>query len=146
LSLTVAGLGIFFATLMYYKQTLSAEKISEKFKPIYKTLIHLYWMDELYEWAVVNNLLRLNNFLANFDNRVIDQVLVDGWAPVTITASMRSGDFDNRTIDQTLVDGTGKVVQISGREVRKIQTGKIQQYLLIGLGAVCIILILLTLW
>jgi len=146
LSLAVAGLGIFLAYLIYYKHTLSAEKISEKFTPMYKTLTHLYWVDELYEWAIINNLLRLNNFLANFDNRVIDQVLVDGWAPVTITASTRSGDFDNRAIDQTLVDGTGKVVQISGREVRKIQTGKIQQYLLIGLGTVCAILILVTLW
>ncbi|MBI2646383.1 MAG: NADH-quinone oxidoreductase subunit L [Deltaproteobacteria bacterium] len=143
LSLAVAGLGIFFATLIYYKQTLSAEKISEKFSSIYKTLTHLYWIDELYEWAVINNLLRLNNFLANFDNRVIDQVLVDGWAPITVKTSRGSGDFDNRVIDQTLVDGTGKVVQASGREVRKIQTGKIQQYLLIGLGAVCGILILL---
>ncbi len=143
LSLAVAGLGISLAYLTYYKRTLSAEKISEQFKTMYKTLTHLYWIDELYEWVVINNLLRLNNFLANFDNRVIDQVLVDGWAPVTITASTRSGDFDNRAIDQTLVDGTGKVVQISGREVRKIQTGKIQQYLLIGLGAVCGILILL---
>ena len=143
LSLAVAGLGIFFAYLIYYKQTLSAEKISEKFASIYKTLTHLYWVDELYEWAVINNLLRLNNFLANFDNRVIDQVLVDGWAPVTVKTSTCSGDFDNRVIDQTLVDGTGKVVQASGREVRKIQTGKIQQYLLIGLGVVCGILILL---
>ena len=39
-----------------------------------------------------------------------------------------------------------KLPQVSGREVRKIQTGKIQQYLLIGLGAVCGILIFLTLW
>ncbi len=145
LSLTMAGCGILFAYLIYYKQTLSSEKIAEKFKCIYKTLTHLYWIDELYEWAVIHNLLRLNTLLAHFDNRVIDQVLVDGWAPITISTSTNSGDFDNRAIDQMLVDGTGKVVRASGKEVRKIQTGKIQQYLLVGLGAVCGILILLTL-
>lgn len=143
LSLFVVFLGIFLSYLTYFKKVISSEKMTEKFQRIYKTLTHLYWIDELTEWLIVNNQIRLNNFLANFDNRVIDETLVDGWAPVTAKTSLVSGDFDNRAIDQTLVDGIGRVMGQTGTEVRKIQTGKVQQYLLLGLGAACITLLIL---
>jgi NADH-quinone oxidoreductase subunit L len=143
LSLSVVTLGILLSYLTYFKKIIPAEKIAEKFQGIYKTLTNLYWIDEFYEWLIVNNQIRLNNFLANFDNRVIDETLVDGWAPITAKTSFVSGDFDNRAIDQTLVDGTGRIIGKTGTEVRKIQTGKIQQYLLLGLGAVCITLLIL---
>ncbi len=143
LSLSIVALGISLSYLTYFKKMISSQKIAEKFQRIYNTLTHLYWIDEIYEWLIVNNQIRLNNFLANFDNRVIDETLVDGWAPITAKTSFVSGDFDNRAIDQTLVDGTGKVIGQTGTEVRKIQTGKIQQYLLLGLGAVCITLLII---
>lgn len=146
LSLIVVAIGILLSYLTYMKKIISAEKISEKFKGIYKTLTNLYWVDEFYEWLIVKNQIRLNNALANFDNRVIDETLVDRWGPMTAKTSLVSGDFDNRAIDQTLVDGTGRVVGRSGIEVRKIQTGKIQQYLLLGLGVACATLLIILFW
>ncbi|HBQ20703.1 MAG: hypothetical protein A2Z91_07065 [Deltaproteobacteria bacterium GWA2_38_16] len=145
LSLFVAGSGILLSYLMYMKKVLNPDTLAQRFKYIYNTLIHLYWIDELYEWAILNNVVRLNNLLAHFDNRVIDQVMVDGWAPVTIQTSRGSGNFDNRVIDELLVDGTGQMVGASGKQTVKIQTGKVQQYILVGLGSVCVLLILLTL-
>jgi len=142
LSLSAAFLGILLAYLMYFIKVLSPERIAQNCQGIYRALTHLYWIDDFYEWAILRNQVRLNNWLANFDNRIIDRILVDGWASITTKTSTASGDFDNRVIDETLVDGTGRVVARSGKQIRKIQTGQIQQYLLTGLGALVTILIL----
>ncbi len=142
LSITVVAIGILMAYLMYYRKSLNPDTLAQKFKGIYQTLTHLYWIDDLYEWAIIRNHLRLNTLLAMFDNDVIDQKIVDGWAPITVNTSTRSGDFDNYAIDQTLVDGTGKTIGQCGIEVRKIQTGHVQHYLLVGLGAFVISLVI----
>jgi len=142
LSIAVALLGILVAYLMYIAKSIDPKQLSERFSGIYRTLVHLYWIDELYEWAIIKNQIRLNNFMANMDNRFIDRILVDGWAPVTAKTSYASGHFDNTAIDETLVDGTAKVIGRSGQELRKVQTGQIQQYLLIGLGGLILGLVL----
>ncbi|OGQ13548.1 MAG: hypothetical protein A3B70_08575 [Deltaproteobacteria bacterium RIFCSPHIGHO2_02_FULL_40_11] len=145
LSIALAGTGIFLSYLFYFKGVLSAKNWAHRFQSMYQTLVHLYWVDELYEWTVVRPLIRLNNFMAHFDNRVIDDRLVDGWVPLTSNTAFYSGDFDNVAIDQTLVDGTGLSIAKGGMEVRKIQTGRIQQYLILALAALCIILLILML-
>jgi len=142
LSVAMAAGGILLAYLMYIKKTLSAEHLANTFKGVYRTLVNLYWIDELYEWAIIRNQVRLNNVLARFDNEFIDRILVDGWSPITKKTSTISGDFDNQVIDEKLVDGSAKVIGRAGAEVRKIQTGQIQQYLMIGLGAIIVGLVL----
>src|SRR3990167_7305622 len=53
LSIALAGTGIFLSYLFYFKGVLSAKNWAHRFQSMYQTLVHLYWVDELYEWTVV---------------------------------------------------------------------------------------------
>jgi len=108
LNLTVMGLsivaalgGIYLAWLMYGAKTLSPQKISAAFGPMYNILYHKYWFDELY-------------------NGVIVQYGVLGTA-----ALMKL--FDTIVIDGA-VNGVGKVTRSAGAVLRQVQTGRLQNY------------------
>lgn len=141
LSLILATGGILLSYLFYLKKPELPQRLAQNTQAIYQTLIHLYWIDELYQKIIIQPLLKLNTFLADRDNRWIDQKLVDGWKPLTTQTSKGSGHFDNIVIDETLVDGSAVVVSTSAIQLRKIQTGKVQQYVLMAIGAFCILLI-----
>jgi len=65
-----------------------------------------------------------------FDVRVLDR-LVDLAGPVTRTLADLAASVDVRVIDST-VNSVGDAVLIGGRFIRPIQTGKVQNYLLLA--------------
>jgi NADH-quinone oxidoreductase subunit L len=114
ISLLVACLGIALASLMYNMKLLSPEKIGRWFKPVYQLFLNKYWMDTLYEKIFVNNIL-LNKLFAGF--QWIDTHIVDGAA-----------------------NGAGDVTVVSGKALRRVQTGQLQVYALtIAIGIIAII-------
>ncbi len=114
IALIIALLGIFLAYAIYSAKWLSPEKIGDMFRPAYTVLINKYGLDVLYEKVIVGSALLggLFTWFQRFDVRAVDGA-ANGVAAVTI---------------------------VSGKAMRRVQTGQLQIYALtIGLGLVAII-------
>ncbi len=135
LSLAVAALGVLFSTMVYLKKLISADKLKAAFGPLHKILEHKYYFDELYLNVLVQKgLLTWNRALATFDDKVVDRIFVDGWADIVMVVKTIVGKFDDIFVDRILVDGTGQITALSGWVLRIVQTGRVQQYLMVALA------------
>ena len=77
---------------------------------------------------------------AIFDKLVIDGI-VNGIASISERFSVFSGKVDHRIVDG-LVNGVADVTREFGDRVRRVQTGRIQNYLVFAvLGAIVLILV-----
>jgi NADH-quinone oxidoreductase subunit L len=127
LSLFVAGLGILLAYTTYYWKRISADEVAARLAPIYTFLQRKWYFDELYHAAVVRVTIGVSRVLRWFDDRAIDG-LVNGAAFVTRISSSTSGRFDNVVIDG-MVNLIAYITGFFGLVLRKVQTGKVQTYI-----------------
>jgi NADH-quinone oxidoreductase subunit L len=137
ISTIVAASGIALAWLIYYKKTISADKLAERFRPIHTLLYNKYYFDELYDLIIVRPALAIGRFMWSFDARVVDG-LVNGTGRATILWSDIKEWFDTYIVDGA-VNGTGWVVRQSGAALRFLQTGAVQFYALFVLLMVIIL-------
>ena len=140
LSIFVAGLGILLSTAFYYWKKFSADAMAERFKPVYNFLLNKWHFDDLYNSTVVAGTHLFSRVSAWFDLKVVDG-LVNGVAKVTVLGSWASGWHDNKIVDG-LVNLTANVVGWFGATLREVQTGRVQSYILMALGAVVLLYIL----
>ena len=126
-SLILAGSGILLAFGFYYWKKLSADKLVEKIRPLYNFSLNKWYFDEFYDGVIVKGLIKLTLVFRWFDNNIIDGA-VNGVAYLAKKSSSGSGKFDNSFIDG-LVNLTGSIVMFFGLIFRKIQTGKVQNYI-----------------
>jgi NADH-quinone oxidoreductase subunit L len=127
ISLLVAGAGILLAFAFYYWKKFDADKLAEKIKPLYTFSINKWYFDEFYEGVIVRGTMGLTMVFKWIDNNIIDGV-VNGVASLTQRGSSGTGKFDNSFIDG-LVNLVGSIVMFFGLLFRKIQTGKVQNYI-----------------
>ncbi len=140
LSLLIAAGGIYLAYLTYYKGRISADAWADRFSFTYRLIYNKWYFDELYHFIVIRPTLAIRSFLGWFDQKVIDGV-VNGAARITTFISFLEGRFDNIVIDG-LVNQTAGAVIGAGSIFRKIQTGRVQTYIMFALvGAIIIFLI-----
>jgi NADH-quinone oxidoreductase subunit L len=144
LSILVASLGIGLSWLMYYKKKLSADEWAKKTGPLYKLSLNKYYFDEHYQKYLIQPTLRLAEKIAYIDWELYDKYFINGFGRITDWLSRITGKLDYEGIDQTLVDGTGRTIGRFGSSLKKVQTGKIQNYLLFVLAGVIIILVFQT--
>ena len=112
-SVIVALLGIFVAYRMYVKDPTLPERMSERAQGVYKALSGKYYVDELYDFIVVN--------------------------PIKRTALIFWSVFDTLGIDGA-VNGIASIFQRGSWRVRWVQSGLIQNYALgLFLGVVVIL-------
>jgi len=86
ISVVVAVLGVALAFRVYGKR--AEEPLARSAPKIYDTLVHKYWVDELYDLAVVRTVYRMSRRLWTFwDEKVVDgavngvgRVFESGWA------------------------------------------------------------------
>jgi len=124
---TVVGIsGIYLAYLMYYKKSVSAEAMAERFKGLYKFLYNKYYFDEVYQKLVLNPVVAFADFMWKFDARVIDGA-VNGTGWLTIKWSDIKEWFDTWIVDGA-VNGSGWVVRQGANILRYLQTGSMQFY------------------
>lgn len=136
LSLLVAGLGILLAFTTYYWRKINADTIATRLAPLYRFLQKKWYFDELYDAAVVRVTIGATRVLRWFDDRVIDGI-VNGTAFVTKISSFTSGRFDNVVIDG-MVNLVGYITGFSGLVLRKVQTGRVQTYIVFVIFGVMI--------
>ena len=133
--------------------------------PVHTVLKNKYYFDELYHATFVRGAIALANIFFYFDNRwVVDPIVnlagrfgrplaevsaifdlrvVDGLVDLAGRAgaalSALSGIFDLGVVDR-IVDGLGQMADAMGRSLRRIQTGRAQNYLLVALVTVLMLL------
>jgi NADH-quinone oxidoreductase subunit L len=108
--------------------------------PVFTLLRDKYYFDELYNTLFV----RPANWLAEtFASVWVDKGVIDGTLHLIGRAALRLGRVFRDYIDTPIVNGSGdlaaNLVQRFGRAFRVIQTGKVQQYLLIAMAIVVVI-------
>jgi len=142
LSISVVALGIGLSVLMYLKKILSADVWSQRAGFLYNWSKNKYYFDENYNRLIYQPALRLANKVAWIDWDLYDKYFINGFGHLTEWLSRVVGKFDFDGIDQGLVDGTGRLVNHLGSAFRKIQTGRIQNYLLYVTAGVIIMMII----
>jgi NADH-quinone oxidoreductase subunit L len=141
LSIIVAGTGILVSALFYHWKTFSAEAVAARFRSIYKVLWNKYYFDEFYNGVLVAFTVWGARVLGWIDLRGVDGI-VNGVAFVTRAAfSKFIGWFDNTFVDG-MVNWVAKITWGVGGRVRRVQTGMIQNYLLIVLGGVVLLILI----
>ncbi|GAH67747.1 unnamed protein product, partial [marine sediment metagenome] len=102
--------------------------------PIHTLLRRKYYFDELYDVLFV----RPAYWLAEtFSYKWIDRGVIDGILHGIGRFMMRVGDFLRKYIDLPVINGTAdrfsEAVKGAGESFRVVQTGRVQQYLIVGL-------------
>jgi NADH:ubiquinone oxidoreductase subunit 5 (subunit L)/multisubunit Na+/H+ antiporter MnhA subunit len=127
LSLACAGAGILVAWRMHRAGSLSLEQWRLANPPLYRVLANKYYVDEFYNRTFIAATLTLSRVSGWFDKVVIDAV-VNAVGRFETGLSELAGLVDKFGVDG-LVNFIGNFVRDTGNEVRQIQTGRIQNYL-----------------
>ncbi len=137
ISIFVAITGIACAWFFYLKNTTAIGGIQRALMPLYKFSLNKWYIDELYEFAVVGTFMFIARSCAWFDTNIVDGA-VNGIGNVTILVSRISGWFDKYVVDG-FVNLTAGITQFIGLMFRQVQTGKIQTYMAWTLAGVVVL-------
>jgi NADH-quinone oxidoreductase subunit L len=141
ISVVIALVGFGVARSLYRDgKSQTPAELAARYPRIYRLIFNKYYVDEIYDALVVRPFLALTRALRWLDDRVVDGA-VNFAAWLTRMFSALDG-----LIDQYLVDGAVHFVSnltlAAGRRLRRIQTGRIQHYVLgAATGALVILLI-----
>jgi NADH-quinone oxidoreductase subunit L len=133
-SLVVALGGLLVGWWVYRQIPAEApDPLARVLGPVHTLLKNKYYFDEGYDWLFV----RPVRWLAEVAVSVwLDRRLIDGALHLVGRAGWQLGDALRRYIDVPLVTGfgdlTGKSVKDFGQSARSLQTGKVQEYLLVA--------------
>ena len=131
LSLLIAGSGIALAFLIYQYKVISADKLEERFRKLHTFSLNKWYFDELYEKTVIGGTLLASKGFALFDNYIIDGI-VNLSAAINRIAGQAIGIFDNVVIDGA-VNLVASVTGYAGGILKKLQTGRVQSYVVFAL-------------
>ncbi|HEX9252357.1 MAG TPA: NADH-quinone oxidoreductase subunit L, partial [Ignavibacteriaceae bacterium] len=140
LSLFVAVLGILTAFVFYQWKKIDVEKLAVSIKPLYNFSLNKWYFDELYHKTFVAGLLGLSKIIYWFDATIVDG-LVNGSAEVTRRVAFFTGGFDKYVVDG-LVNLMAYISGFIGLIFRRVQTGKVQTYLVLVIFSIIILLFL----
>ena len=131
LSLLIAGSGIALAFLIYQYKVISADKLEARFRKLHTFSLNKWYFDELYEKTVIGGTLLASKGFALFDNYIIDGI-VNLSAAINRIAGQAIGIFDNVVIDGA-VNLVASVTGYAGGILKKLQTGRVQSYVVFAL-------------
>ncbi len=140
MSLILAGLGILIAFMFYQWKKFSADKLADKIKPLYNFSLNKWYLDEVYDKTAIAGTLIFSSILSWFDNKIVDGI-VNGSATVTKFTSGMSGWFDTYVVDG-FVNFTAFFSGFIGLSFRRLQTGKVQTYIVFIVFAVVILFLI----
>ncbi len=139
-SIILAFSAIILAWFFYHKKPEIPELLRHKMTMLHKTLSAKWYIDEIYESVFVNNLLRVSKFFSAFDRIVVDGI-VNGTAFITRIIASISGIFDVYIVDG-LVNFAAFISGFVGMTFKRIQTGRVQTYLIYALFSILILIII----
>ena len=135
-SSVVAALSMGLGIWLYKSRPDIPAKCREIFSPVVNMLEKRYWLDAFF-LKLVDIGDYFGRFMFSFDFNFLDQIVIDGWAWLTLKLSKIQGWIDDHVVDAAL-NATGTLTMSAGRLTRLAQTGLIQNYLLFVAVAVSI--------
>lgn len=139
MSILMVIVGIGGATWVYFLRKVDTAAIQRRLSGAYKTLQGQYFFDELYAATLYRFTLWWAMMCAAFDRIVIDGI-VNGSGYLTRSVSWISGQADKYIVDGA-VNGIATVLQGAGEGIRRLQTGRIQTYLVYTSASVLILIL-----
>jgi len=127
-------LGIGFALVVYAFGFIDPEKTAQAIHPLYLYSFNKWYWDEIYDATVIKGSMLIAKMLAWFDTNIVDGI-VNGIATIFRKFAFANANFDKYVVDGA-VNFTAFFVQTTGAVMRKIQTGKVQTYLVMVTMAV----------
>jgi NADH-quinone oxidoreductase subunit L len=117
----VALVGLLVAWWFYLKSPQTPKKLAESLRAPYALLLHKYYVDELYNAAIIRPLLWIST---NVFWHAVDETVIDG-----------------------TVNGVARVARESGSQLREIQSGNARSYATwVVIGAVGVTVLMIGLW
>ncbi len=139
LSVIVAGAGVLLGLCFYLWNIFSAEKVASALHPLYVLLDRRYFIDEVYEFFFIKGNKLLAKILAWFDRVIIDGIVnYVAKGNYLLGHSMRL--FDTYVID-AFVDLLGHMVKQLGWIFKFSQTGYVQNYLVVVIVGVIVLVV-----
>jgi NADH-quinone oxidoreductase subunit L len=140
LSTVLAVGGLLFGWAVYRNYRVGeVEPFQRWLGPVFTLLKNKYYVDEFYRAVIIRPTVWLADLSFRFDKGVIDY-LVNLVGRISRALADISGVFDRVVIDSGLVEGVAKLTNVFGGWLRKSQTGRVQNYVLVV--AVTILLLL----
>ena len=134
-----AGAGLAMSLYKDARSKVPAQFI-EKYPVLHRVIYNKYYVDEFYQATFIALTLWLSRASDWFDKTVVDG-LVNGVAWVGKQLGFASGAHDNVVIDGA-VNGLARATGAGGNALRKVQTGRIQNYLYILFGGGLLLVLL----
>ena len=105
----------------------------------HRFLVNKYYLDYLYENVIVYAVKKpIANAAYWFNQKVLDGV-VDGSGKGSVAAGRAVYKYIDQGLVDGIVNGSGVASDEAGQGLRKVQTGKVQQYAAIMFAAVAIL-------
>jgi NADH-quinone oxidoreductase subunit L len=134
LSSGMVAFGIGLALVVYAFGVIDPEKTAQAVRPLYLYSFNKWYWDEIYDATVIKGSMLIARMFAWFDTNIVDGI-VNGVATIFRKFAFLNAGFDKYVVDGA-VNFTAFFVQTSGAVMRKIQTGKVQTYLVMVMVAV----------
>ena len=141
ISVAIALAGFALARRFYVTDTTLPGKLAARAQGAYRMLYNKYWVDEIYQATVVAGIRATSRVFAFFDAYVVDGI-VNGAGYLARAASWLGGAID-RTVVDGLVNGVGAAIRSGGSGVSRLQSGVIQNYVLVVFGGVIVIIVVM---
>lgn len=140
MSILVAALGIAASWWTYHRRRVNPAAIQARLPGAHRVLQGQYFFDEFYAATVYRFTLWWAAVCAAFDRIVIDGI-VNGTGYLTRMVSWVSGLCDRYIVDGA-VNGVAAVLQGAGEGFRRIQTGRVQTYLVYVSASVLVLILI----
>lgn len=140
-ALLAAMLGLLVSWLFYGRRAIDAAAIQRQFRGLHEFLVEKWQFDNLYDAMFVRPVHIVARWATGFDRIVIDPFL-HLLASLTVWASKWDRLFDEKVVDR-LVNVVGEVTFGAAMSLRRIQTGRLRQYVMfIAAGVVCLFVLM----
>ena len=124
----------------YYSKLISADSIYRRLKVLHNLSFNKFFIDEILKKYLIDPFLKISKYIAIFDWDVYDKYFIYGFGRITENFSKTVGNlWDYKFLDQKIIDGFGRITKFSGSKLRLIQSGKIQNYLILVLVGIIIL-------
>jgi NADH-quinone oxidoreductase subunit L len=141
---TAGVLGLVLGWWVYGRKPLAAgqpDPLEAKMGGLYVVLKNKYYIDEIYNFVFVQPAKRFAAWMGDvFDRKGIDGVL-HGIANGALKLSLAFRSFDTKVVNGG-ADGFAASIKAAGHWLRDIQTGRVQNYLLLALVSVVLLIAL----
>jgi NADH-quinone oxidoreductase subunit L len=123
------------------------ERIPGIGRPIFTLLKNKYYFDEIYRGLLIYPTVSLATLCAKFDYDWVINPIVNFFGNFTRILADGTAAFDERAVDGYMVNGIPSLFNRFGGQLRLLQTGRVQNYMLIlVIGLLLLVGLFLAFW